>query len=137
MRTTGGTGGGGAGGANNQARVITAYNTSTLVATVVPNWETTPDSTTTYDILATDLALGQITHALRSLTYAEPGQGAPAATTSMGVKLDYVYKFARNKITDDGTNVNVYSDDTTTIDQKAAVSKSGGTVTRGEFGTGA
>src|SRR3989304_3455830 len=33
VKTTGGTGGGGAGGANNQARKITAYNTSTKVAT--------------------------------------------------------------------------------------------------------
>jgi hypothetical protein len=51
VRTTGGTGGGGAGGANNQARKITAYNASTKVATVTPNWETTPDVTTTYDVL--------------------------------------------------------------------------------------
>lgn len=50
VRTTGGTGGGGTGGANNQARRITAYNTSTQVATVA-TWETNPDSTTTYDIL--------------------------------------------------------------------------------------
>lgn len=50
IRTTGGTGGGGTGGANNQARVITAYNTSTRVATV-NTWETNPSSDTTYDIL--------------------------------------------------------------------------------------
>lgn len=56
VQTTGGTGGGGTGGANNQARVITAYNTSTKVATVVPDWETTPDATTTYNILLTDMA---------------------------------------------------------------------------------
>ncbi len=51
VRTTGGTGGGGTGGANNQARRITGYVTSTQVATVTPNWETTPDATTTYDVL--------------------------------------------------------------------------------------
>lgn len=51
LKTTGGTGGGGTGGANNQARKITAYNTSTGQATVSPNWETTPDNTTTYDVL--------------------------------------------------------------------------------------
>jgi len=56
VQTTGGTGGGGTGGADNQARVITAYNTSTKVATVVPNWETTPSGTTTYNILMTDMA---------------------------------------------------------------------------------
>jgi hypothetical protein len=69
VRTTGGTGGGGTGGANNQARVITAYNTSTKVATVVPNWETTPDNTTTYDILLTDLAVNSpVTRGLRPTT---------------------------------------------------------------------
>lgn len=56
VKTTGGTGGGGTGGANNQARVITAFSTG-RVATVVPNWETTPDSTTTYEILLTEAAL--------------------------------------------------------------------------------
>jgi hypothetical protein len=56
VRTTGGTGGGGTGGANNQARVITAY-TSGRVATVVPNWETTPDATTTFEVLLTDSSI--------------------------------------------------------------------------------
>lgn len=54
LKTTGGTGGGGTGGANNQARVITAYNAGTKVATVVPNWETTPNNTTTYEVLFTE-----------------------------------------------------------------------------------
>lgn len=53
VRTTGGTGGGGA---NNQARVITGFTTG-RVAAVTPNWETTPDGTTTYDVLLTEGAL--------------------------------------------------------------------------------
>lgn len=55
LKTTGGTGGGGAGGANNQARVITDFTTG-RVASVVPNWETTPDGTTTYEVLLTEMA---------------------------------------------------------------------------------
>ncbi len=51
IRTTGGTGGGGTGGANNQARKIVTYNTSTGAFTVSPNWETTPSTDTTYDVL--------------------------------------------------------------------------------------
>jgi len=52
VMTTGGTGGGGGSGSqNNQARVITAYNTSTKVASVVPNWEVNPDNTTTFQVL--------------------------------------------------------------------------------------
>lgn len=58
VKTTGGTGGGGGSGSlNNQARVITAYNTSTKVATVVPNWETNPASDTTYQVLTSDMRL--------------------------------------------------------------------------------
>lgn len=69
IRTTGGTGGGGVGGANNQARVVTAYNTGTGAATVVPNWETTPDATTTYDVLLTDMCVNSpVTRGLRPTT---------------------------------------------------------------------
>jgi hypothetical protein len=58
IRTTGGTGGGGGSGSlGNQARVITDYVASTRVVTVSPNWETNPDSTTTYEVLLTDNAL--------------------------------------------------------------------------------
>jgi hypothetical protein len=51
IKTTGGTGGGGTGGASNQARKIVTYNTGTGAFTVTPNWETTPDNTTTYAVL--------------------------------------------------------------------------------------
>jgi hypothetical protein len=52
LKTTGGTGGGGGSGSlNNQARVITAYDPSTKIASVTPNWETNPDSSTTYEVL--------------------------------------------------------------------------------------
>ena len=71
VRTTGGTGGaGGSGSLGNQARMITAYNTSTKVATVSPNWETTPANDTTYEVLVTEtsgvvlaMAAGTITAA--------------------------------------------------------------------------
>jgi hypothetical protein len=56
LKTTGGTGGGGTGGANNQARVITDFTTG-RVASVAPNWETSPDATTTYEVLLTEAAL--------------------------------------------------------------------------------
>lgn len=55
IKTTGGTGGGGTGGANNQARLIDTYNVGTGAFTVVPNWETTPSTDTTYDILFTEM----------------------------------------------------------------------------------
>jgi hypothetical protein len=52
LRTTGGTGGGGA---NNQARVIIGFSITRL-ASVTPNWEVTPDNTTTYEVLLTETA---------------------------------------------------------------------------------
>ena len=57
IRTTGGTGGGGAGGLANQARVVTA-STAAGVLSVVPNWETTPDGTTTFDLCGSELWIG-------------------------------------------------------------------------------
>lgn len=43
-----------------QARRITAYNTSTLVATVTPNWDTTPTGTITVAVLADEVATAAI-----------------------------------------------------------------------------
>ena len=71
LRTTGGTGGGGTGGANNQARKIVTYTPSTGAFTVSPNWETTTDNTTTYDVLLPEgLTLG----GLRALNPATAGR---------------------------------------------------------------
>lgn len=66
----------------------------------------------------------------------EPGQGAPPVNPDMATKIDYLYKFLRNKITNDGTDIEVYDDAGTTVDHKAPVSKIVDTVTRGEFITG-
>jgi hypothetical protein len=78
IKTTGGTGGGGTGGANNQARRITAYNVSTGVFSVAPNWETAPDATTTYDIL---LPEGVTVGALKALLPTTDGRTLDVAAT--------------------------------------------------------
>lgn len=67
---------------------------------------------------------------------AEPGQGNPPATTDAMTKLDYVYKLARNKVTQDATTLKVYGDDGLTVDHKSTVSDDGTTFTRGELATG-
>jgi hypothetical protein len=73
LRTMGGTGGGGTGGANNQARRIVTYNTGSGAFTVSPNWETTPDNTTTYDVLLPEgVTLGM----LKALNSTSPAQTA-------------------------------------------------------------
>jgi hypothetical protein len=67
----------------------------------------------------------------------EPGQGAPPVNPDAVTKLDYLYKWARNKKENDGTQNLYYADDGTTVDQKQSTSESGGTVTVGEMATGA
>lgn len=75
------------------------------------------------DVLATD-------------TYAEPGQGAPAATATIAAKINYLFKWTRNKKDYDGTTAQFYADDASTVDQKRPISDSGGTTTEGEMVTG-
>jgi len=69
-------------------------------------------------------------------TYAEPGQGAPAATTSLSAKIGYLFKFARNKVTQTNNTLAIFNDDNSTVDQKATVSDDGTTYTRDKIKTG-
>lgn len=78
----------------------------------------------------------EVVAALDTDTYAEPGQGAPAATASLVAKLGYLYKAWRNKSTETGSQYSLYDDAGTTVDQKATVSDDGTTATKGEIGTG-
>jgi len=78
----------------------------------------------------------QVVDALSTDTYAEPGQGAPAATASLVAKVGYLYKFLRNKLTQTATTLSVYNDAGDTVDQKATVSDDDTTFTRGEIETG-
>lgn len=78
----------------------------------------------------------EVVDALSVDTYAQPGQEAPAATTTLAKMLAYCYKAFRNKFTDDGTTAKLFADDGATVDQKATVSDDGSTYTRGEFGAG-
>jgi hypothetical protein len=88
VKTTGGTGGGGGSGSqNNQARVITDYVGSTRVATISPSWETTPDATTTLEVLMTDMAVNaMIGHGLFS-GLAETGVSYGQLLSIMGAVL--------------------------------------------------
>jgi len=79
----------------------------------------------------------EVVDALATDTYAEPGQGTPAATASVVAKINYIYKAWRNRSTQDASgNYKLYNDDTTTVDQKATVSDNGTTFDRGEIATG-
>jgi len=79
----------------------------------------------------------QVVDALATDTYAEPAQGAPAATLSLASKIAYLYKAWRNKTTSDADSIDIYNDAGAVVDQKAVISDDGTTFTRGEMGTGA
>jgi hypothetical protein len=121
IRTTGGTGGGGGSGSQgNQARVVTDYVASTRVVTVSPNWETNPDSTTTYEVLLTDNALirysdlqtvrGAILNALIAGRM-DSSVGAMAANviTDAAVSTDMDSYTAKVWVTKQGTTQDEYS----------------------------
>jgi hypothetical protein len=78
----------------------------------------------------------EVVDALAVDTYAEPGQGTPAATATLAAKINYLYKAWRNKKTQTSTQYSLYADDATTVDQKATVSSDGTTTTVGEVATG-
>jgi hypothetical protein len=66
----------------------------------------------------------------------EPGDGAPPVNADAVTKLDYLYKFMRNKIETTATKIHVYDDAGTNKDHTATISDDGTTATRGEFGAG-
>jgi len=78
--------------------------------------------------------VGTISH---TLSRAEPGQGAPAATTDAFTKLDYLYKAWRNKKDHDGTTFQIYNDAGTTVDHKSTDTDNGAISTSGEIVSGA
>jgi hypothetical protein len=79
----------------------------------------------------------EVVDTLATDTYAEPGQGAPAATASLSTKVNWLYKAWRNKKDNDGATTNLYNDDGSTVGSKQSTSESGGTVTAAEWITGA
>jgi hypothetical protein len=81
-------------------------------------------------------ANAEMVDALATDTYAEPGQGAPSATTNLAEKIGYIHKFLRNKIVTDSTTIEVYNDAGTVVDQKSTIGDDGTDFTRGKFGSG-
>lgn len=78
----------------------------------------------------------EVLDVLNTDTFAEPAQGAPAATATLAAKINYLYKAWRNKKTQTATELSIFADDATTVDHKATVSDDGTTTTVGEIVTG-
>ena len=57
----------------------------------------------------------------------------PAANAPLATKVSWGYKLARNRILNDGSKIQVFADDGSTLHHEAVVSKTGSTVERGEF----
>ena len=72
----------------------------------------------------------QMVAALSTDTYAEPGQGTPAATASVTGKLGYLYKSLINQYTQTATAFNLFNNAGNIVDQKATVSDDGTTFER-------
>jgi len=70
-------------------------------------------------------------------TFAEPGQGAPLSTTSLAAKIGYLFKYWRNRKSNDGDETTLYADDATTADQQQTVVTGNGEVSLEEWATGA
>ena len=72
-------------------------------------------------------------------TYAEPGQGAPPATTSIFAKINYLFKGWRNQkvYSDSLGEESLYNDGATVVDQKRTCSDDGHVALKGEMESGA
>lgn len=108
--------------------VLIVADTGELQADDIPGTLATMD--TKLDNIETDTgttldaAIALLQTDLDTLTDArgEPGQGAPGVSESMLVKIDYLYKAWRNRVTQTATQYSVYNDAGTVVDHKATVS---------------
>lgn len=117
---------------------LTVASTTNIAAGTITTVTNLTNAPTSGDLTATMKASvnTEVLDVLNTDTFAEPGQEAPPATTTLVKKIGYIYKMLRNKITQTSTTLSVFADDATTVDQKATVSDDGTTYTRGEIGSG-
>lgn len=106
--------------------------TTTTTATNLTNAPTVGDLTATMKASVN----AEMLDVLNTDTFAEPGQGAPAATATLATKINYLYKAWRNRKTQTASQYSLFADDATTVDQKATVSDNGTTTEVGEIATG-
>jgi hypothetical protein len=104
------------------------------VSDVIP---TKAEMDTAHGLLATPAQVNtQVLDVLNTDTFAEPGDEAPAATTTLVNKIGYLFKFLRNKVETTATRIHVYDDAGTNKDHSSTISDDATTFTRGEFRAG-
>ena len=105
---------------------------------VTANWYDSKYSTDQLDLpTATQTQIDTI-ESLLDDARGEPGDIAPPVNPDLATKIDYLYKFMRNKVetvTSTG-RIHVYSDSGLNKDHSSVISDDGDIFTRGEFGVG-
>jgi hypothetical protein len=116
---------------------VAGYLDTEIAAILEDTGTTIPAQISGLNNLSAAQVNAEVVDALNVDTYAEPGQGAPAATTSLAAKINYLFKAWRNKVTQTTDTYTLFADNGTTADQKATITDDGATFTKGEVGTGA
>lgn len=78
----------------------------------------------------------QVDDVISTDTHGEPAQGAPGTTISRGEKLDWLFKYWRNKVTTTSSVISIYNDAGDTVDHQSAITDDGTTFTKAEFVSG-
>ena len=107
-----------------------------LAGTHLPVWRTYEVVTQNYWDSKMGSDVRQVDVIEASATQGEPGQSNPGANISFIDKISFMFKGWRNKNTNDGTDVKLFNDAGTVVDQKAPVSEAASVVTRGEWISG-
>ena len=129
-----------AGAINAAAIAADAIGASELAADAVTEIQSglaTAASIAALNNISTAQVNAEVLDVLNTDTFAEPGQGNPAASATLVQKIGYLYKAWRNRTTQTASEYALYADDATTKDQEAVVSDNGTTFERGEVSTGA
>jgi hypothetical protein len=120
---TGGTGAG-------QTGRVSSYNGTTKVATMTTAWNTTPNSTTTYDVLWSPLDKTGYALAATGLDAITVTAPTGVATTFPQMVVQTWRRFFR-KVTKSTSQIITYADNGTTVVTTQAISDAGGTETQG------
>ncbi len=117
----------------------TVASTTNITAGTITTVTNLTNAPTAGDLTATMKASvnAEVLDVISTDTFAEPGQGTPGATVSLAVKLGWVYASWRNQKDNDGTQTQLYADNGSTVIAKQTTSESAGTVTKGEWQSGA
>ena len=116
----------------------TIASTTNITAGTITTVTNLTNAPTSGDLTATmkTSVNAEVLDVMNTDTFAEPGQGNPAATASLVTKIGFLYKAWRNRHTQTSSQYSLMNDDATTVDQKATVSDNGTVFDRTEIATG-